>query len=292
MVRNWSGRAEKRQAPANAASPDMQRSNKKRMSTGDLQLFRRSKCRSKDEEEGEDTRAVPPKYYSFPGKMLLHGGVSSTASLQLQNENWDEDVNISSTSAPSKSPRDRPSTLLTFAASWKLSKHEPCFSMTRNAIDAGCSNRSQPLPLKPSLKSDSTPRSGVAKHVHFSFRDEEMRYEVTKDEIKNSWLDIDVTEAIELMGNKSNDLILVHGLMVSFGPSGRSTSSDIDICKDVKEYMVRIQHRTLINEILGQREILRESVFEEQARQKREGVVDAEENSPSGEWSSRRVAGG
>eukprot|EP00986_Skeletonema_menzelii_P001037 scaffold282_cov129-Skeletonema_menzelii.AAC.9 len=227
LVRNWSGRAEKRQAPANAASPDMQRSNKKRMSTGP-----RTRKRAKIQE-------LFLQNTIFPGKMLLHGGVSSTASLQLQNENWDEDVNISSTSAPSKSPRDRPSTLLTFAASWKLSKHEPCFSMTRNAIDAGCSNRSQPLPLKPSLKSDSTPRSGVAKHVHFSFRDEEMRYEVTKakDEIKNSWLDIDVTEAIELMGNKSNDLILVHGL-ISFGPSGRSTSSDIDICKDVKEYMV------------------------------------------------------
>ena len=66
--------------------------------------------------------------------------------------------------------------------------------------------------------------------------------------------------AIEANGYKSNDLI------VSFGPKGRSTSADIDICKDVKEYMVRIQQRRLINEILGQREILRKSVFEEQVR--------------------------
>ena len=260
LVRNWSSRAKDR-APANtnttrsSSRNNMQGAKKKRISsTGDLRLFRRSKCRSKDdEEEGGDTKAKVSRYSSFPGKIPSQ----SQPAASLQNENWD-DEDLSTSSAP-------------IATSWKLSKHEPCFSITRNT--KANHPKSQSLPLKPSLKSGSTSTSEVTKHVRFSRMDEEIRYVATKDDIKKSWLDIDVTKAIEANGykSKSNDLV------VSFGPTGRSTLADIDIYKGVKEYMVRIQQRRLINEILGQREILRESVFEEQARQKREGIVDAEE---------------
>jgi hypothetical protein len=41
--------------------------------------------------------------------------------------------------------------------------------------------------------------------------------------------------------------------------------------------MVRIQQSRRINEMLGQRTNLRQSVLEEQVRHKGEGVVDAEE---------------
>ena len=117
----------------------------------------------------------------------------------------------------------------------------------------------------------SKTRSKVAKHVQFTFKDNEISYEVTKDDIKNSWLDIDVSRAIEATENESHDMI------VSFGPTGRFTASDMDACKNGKGYMVRIQKSRLINEMLGQRTNLRQSVLEEQAHQKREGAVDAEE---------------
>ncbi len=132
-----------------------------------------------------------------------------------------------------------------------------------------------PLPRKTALKSSLfsvvTPRSKAVKHVKFTFKDNQISYEVTKDDIKNSWLDIDVSRAIEAAENESRDMI------VSFGPTGRFTVSDMDACKNGKGYMVRIQKSRLINEMLGQRTNLRQSVLEEQAHQKREGVVDAEE---------------
>jgi len=152
-------------------------------------------------------------------------------------------------------------------------------SVSGHISDDSGSDRVQSLPmprkaaLKSSLFSDVTPRSKVAKHVQFTFKDHEIRYEVTKDDIKKSWLDIDVSRAIEATENESHD----NDMMVSFGPTGRFTTSDMDVCKDGKEYMVRIQKSRLINEMLGQRTNLRQSVLEEQAHQKREGVVDAEE---------------
>jgi hypothetical protein len=75
---------------------------------------------------------------------------------------------------------------------------------------------------------------------------------------------IDVSRAIEATEeNESHDMI------VSFGPTGRFTASDMDACKNGKGYMVRIQKSRLINEMLGQRTNLRQSVLEEHAHQKR-----------------------
>ena len=82
-----------------------------------------------------------------------------------------------------------------------------------------------------------------------------MRYEVTKDDIKNSWLDQDLSRAVEALGNERHDMI------VSFGSTERFTSSDVNTSKNVKGCMVRIQRRRLINEMLGQRKILRRSVL-------------------------------
>ena len=271
---NWSGRT-KHRAPTITT---MQGPPNKR-NAGDLRLrLLRSKRRGSwsEGEMVEGARSVShlPKATSFSGELCtaLPSHRLRQASLQsvtsLQNENWDEDVRASSASTPM------------IAASYKLSKNEQSIIMCNinddDDVDVDvCSNSSNSLqlPLKPSLKSDATPRSNVAKHVYFSFTDKEIRYEVTNDDIKNSWLDIDVSKAVEAIGNESHDVI------VSFGPTarGRFTSSDVDTCKNTKVCMVRIQRHRLINEMLGQRKILRESVFEEQARQKRKGIVDAEE---------------
>ncbi len=266
QVRKWSDRRTKHRTPAitTTQGPSTMRS-------GDRPL-RRSKRGSRS--EGELSRAARsvssrlPKATSFTGKFCSALSshrlkrVSSQSSASLQNENWDEDLSASSVSAP-------------LPASYKLSKIEQSVMFDSNYGVGPCSNSSTSvhLPLKPSLKSDATPRSKVAnKHVHFTSIDKEMRYEVSKDDIKNSWLDIDLSRAVEALGNERRDVI------VSFGPTGRFTSSDVDIsCKNMKVCMVRIQRRRLINEMLGQRKILRRSVFEEQARQKRTGIVDAEE---------------
>lgn len=122
-------------------------------------------------------------------------------------------------------------------------------------------------PLKSSLVSGATPKSMVSKRVNFSFADTEINYSVFEEDIRNSWLDIDVSSAIEAAENESS------GMIVIFGPY--LAASAVDMCRNGKGYMVRIQKSRLINEILGQRTRLRQAVFEEQARQKREGVVDA-----------------
>ncbi len=267
QVRNWSGRT-KHRAPA---IKTMQGPTNKR-SAGDLRLrLLRSKRETWPEVEmgeGANARSAfhQPKATSFTGEFCTALSshrlrrASSQTGTSLQNENWGEDVRASSASAP-------------IAAWYKLSKKNDQSMMFINDDVDGRSNSSNSLqlPLKPSLKSDATPRSNVAKHVHFTLRDKEIRYEVTKDDIKNSWHDIDVSKAVEAIGNERHDVF------VSFGPTGRCTSSDVDTCKNTKVCMVRIQQHRLINEMLGQRKILRESVFEEQARQKRMGIVDAEE---------------
>ncbi len=271
QVRKWSGRT-KHRAPAITTMQGQGPPNKR--SVGDLRLrLHRSKHRGSwsEGETGEGARSVSrhhqPKATSFSDSLCtaLSSHRLRRASLQsvtsLQNENWDEDVRASSASAP-------------IAAWYKLSKkNEQSMMFNINDYVDGRSNSSNSLqlPLKSSLKSDATPRSNVAKHVHFTFTDKEIRYEVTKDDIKNSWLDTDVSKAVEAIGNER------HGVFVSVGPTGRFTSSDVDTCKNTKVCMVRIQQHRLINEMLGQRKILRESVFEEQARQKRMGIVDAEE---------------
>eukprot|EP00986_Skeletonema_menzelii_P019348 scaffold27725_cov148-Skeletonema_menzelii.AAC.1 len=182
------------------------------------------------------------------------------------NEIWD-DAHISS------SVSERAA-----SSSCKLVKHFRCRSINFN--DNKSSNCSQSFhrpadrkaPPNPSLSlaSDTTAISKAGKHVHFSSIDNEISYEVTKDDIKSSWFDIDVSSSIESAQNEKQDMT------VSFGPTGRFTLSDMDLCKNGKEYMLRIEQRRLINEILGQRTILRQSVLAEQARQKREGVVDPE----------------
>lgn len=193
----------------------------------------------------------------------LFARASSNPTGSLENETWEDTFTTSS--VPKRS------------ASYMLLENAKSRSIHINNIRSpDCSQslprpRDKKAPLKPSLVSDATTRSKVAKHVQFTCKNNDLNYEVTKDEIKDSWLDIDVSRSIESTKNELDDMVL------SFGPTGRCTSSDVDLCKNGKEYMVRIQQRRLINEMLGQRANLRRSVLEEQARQKREGVVDAEE---------------
>ena len=122
--------------------------------------------------------------------------------------------------------------------------------------------------LKSSLKSTDNLVVKQNKHVQFACSDEELTYEETNDDSKNSWLNIDISNVIEAIENEGRDMI------VSFGPTGRSTPEDLDLFNNHKACMVRIQKRRLINEMLGQRNLSRQSVLEEQARQKAEGTVD------------------
>lgn len=237
-------------------------------STGDLRLSRcslRSKFRSSFKEEEEDDVEQPA---TSAGHLIVTplARAPSTSNPTLKNETWDEAVTTSS--APKR------------AASFKLMKHAWRRSVISN--DDRSSDCSQSLPgpedkisrLKPALVSDTdtTARSKAkaVKHVHFADMDIGISYEVTDDDIKNSWLDIDVSSALESTMDRTQHMV------VSFGPTGRYTSSNIDLCKNGKDYMVLIQQPRLINEMLGQRTNLRRSVLTEQARQKREGVVDAQ----------------
>ena len=254
LLRRNSGRRTKHQATG------------KTKSTGDLRLPRynlRSKLRSSfQDEDGNAIKAI--KSTGRVGTPLF-ARTSSNPTGSFENETWDEAVTTSS--VPKR------------AASYNLFKHAQSRSVHMNDIRIRTSDCSQSLPtrtdkkepLKPSLVSDTATRSKVVKHVQFTYTNNDITYEVTEDDIKNSWLDIDVSRSIE---STKNDF---HDMVVSFGPTGRFTPSDVDLCNNGKEYMVRIQQRRLINEMLGQRANLRRSVLEEQARQKRESVVNAEE---------------
>jgi hypothetical protein len=91
--------------------------------------------------------------------------------------------------------------------------------------------------IKPSIISDSTPRSKIAKHVHFTSKDNEIIYEVTKDDIKNSWLDINISRVLDATKNESDDTIVIFG-------SGRLTASNIDAaCKNGKGYTTEQDHQ-------------------------------------------------
>ena len=270
-VRINSGRRAKHQAPA-GQSPAMHGPSGRTSSAGDLRLIRsnrrsRSSMQEGEEEAEEETRAICPRITRSNGNFrtaLYAQALQSQPTASLKNETWDD---VATTS----SARNR------------AVKHVQ--SRSGHISDENGSDRSQfllrplptprQIPLKPSLVSFSTTksRSKVATHVHFTFTDNEIchSYEVTKNDISNSWLDIDVSSAIEAIESESRNTI------VSFGPTGRFTASDTDVCKNGKGYMVLIQQPRLIAEMLGQRTNLRHSVLEEQARQKREGVVDIEE---------------
>ena len=227
-----------------------------------------------EEEAEEEARAICPRITRSTGNFrtaLYAQALQSQPTASLKNETWDEAVTIFLD--PNR------------AAPYKLTMPKHVQSRSGHISDENGSDRSQfllrplptprQMPLKPSLVSFSTTksRSKVATHVHFTSTDNEIchSYEVTKNDISNSWLGIDVSSAIEAIESESRNTI------VSFGPTGRFTASDTDVCKNGKGYMVLIQQRRLIAEMLGQRTNLRHSVLEEQARQKREGVVDIEE---------------
>ena len=185
------------------------------------------------------------------------------------NETWDDAAHTTS----SFSERAASScNLVTHAqhrsVNFKDNKSSDCSEILHRPKD-----RKVPKPSPSSGASDTTTRSNAkaGKHVHFSFAcSSEISYEVTSDYIKNSWLDIDVSSSIESAMDENQDMI------VSFGPTGRFTMLDMDLCKNGNSYMVLIQQNRLVNEMLGQRTNHRRSVLEEQARQKREGVVDTE----------------
>ena len=172
----------------------------------------------------------------------------------LKNETWDE---ITSSYPITNAPP-------TFEFGNKTQSQQVSDQSSENS---GSSDRSRiKAPLKPSLVSDTTPRSMVSKHVNFPDMEAEIRkYASPDDDIKNTWLDIDVSGAILSARN--------HGMTVCLGSSTTKAAEDL-MCKDGKGYMVRIQKARLAKEMLGQRAMLRKAVFEEQARQKQEGILD------------------
>jgi len=95
--------------------------------------------------------------------------VGTSRNKQIQEEDEEEARAVSYSSVPNRA-----------AASYKLAKHIQ--SVTGGiSDDSGSDRRRQSLPIpsettalnKPSLISDDTPRSKVAKHVHFTFKDNE-----------------------------------------------------------------------------------------------------------------------
>ncbi len=213
LVRKLSGRRAKHRAP---------------VITSVVGTSRNKQIQEEDEEEARAVSSRITRSRSTAGnfcRSLYARAASSQSTASLKNETWDEVATTSS--VPNRA-----------AASYKLAKHIQ--SVTGGiSDDSGSDRRRQSLPIpsettalnKPSLISDDTPRSKVAKHVQFTFKDNEISYEVTKGDIKNSWLDIDVSRAKEASENESHDII------VSFGPTGRFTASDTDACKHGKGYM-------------------------------------------------------
>ena len=212
----------------------------KTLSTGDLSRSSRYNLRSKSRSSFKEEEALNPagSANEIWDDACISLSVSEGAPCMLVKHSWRRSVNFNDDN-----------------------KSSDCSQSFHRPTD-------RKVPPKPT----TTVTFKAGKHVHFSSSDHEISYEVTKDDIKNSWLDIDVLRSIESAKNEKQDMT------VSFGPTGRFSFSlsDMDLCKNGKEYMVRIQQRRLINEMLGQRTILRRSVLEEQARQKRERVVDAE----------------
>ena len=118
----------------------------------------------------------------------------------------------------------------------------------------------------------ATVKSKVVRRVQFSCKDNVRNdYEVTEDDIKNSWLDIDVSRHIEAINNENRDVVL------SFGPARYFTSTqNMDAYRDGKAYMATITQQRLMNEMLRQRTKRIQSVLEEQVRQRSESVSDPE----------------
>ena len=132
-----------------------------------------------------------------------------------------------------------------------------------------CDGETEPLMVTP-----TTPKIMAGSiHVSFSLKNKEIKYEVNKDDIANSWLDMDVSSALEASQNQARK----YGMSLCFGPDGTSTAPDASIVKSGKTFMVRIQKPTLINEMHGQRVKQRQAVIEEQASQRRNGKFDIEE---------------
>ena len=235
-------------------------------STGDLRQPRynlRSRirtCLKEGEEDGFGRAARSTGNFCTP----LTRAPSNPTRSSLRNETWDEAVTTSS------GPKS--------AASFQPLDHAQRRGVNLNENRSSDCSKSLPRPkdknvrLKPAIVLDPAARSKAKsiKHVHFADRDNEISYEVTKDDIKNSWLDVDVSSALESTIDRNQDMT------VSFGPTGRFTLLDMDLCKNGKDYMVLMQQNRLVNEMLGQRNEYRRAVLEEQARQKREGVVDPE----------------
>jgi hypothetical protein len=160
------------------------------------------------------------------------------------------------------------------AMAWKQVQLQPLNDSISTSAERSGAERSHSSHRRrgntPLILDDATRHSVVAKYVKFSANDTEINYSVSEDDIKNSWLDIDVSSAIKAIEKNER-----HDMIVSFGLS--ITAPSIDAYKNGKAYMVRIQKPRLIYEILGQRTRQRQAVLEEQVRQNREGVIDTEQ---------------
>ena len=168
LVRKLSGRQSKHRAP---------------VITSVVGTSRNKQIQEEDEEHARAVSSRITRSRSTAGnfcRSLYARAASSQSTASLKNETWDEVATTSS--VPNRA-----------AASYKLAKHIQ--SVTGGiSDDSGSDRRRQSLPIpsettalnKPSLISDDTPRSKVAKHVHFTFKDnEEISYEVSNDDIPN-----------------------------------------------------------------------------------------------------------
>ena len=234
-------------------------------STGDLRQSRYNRsrirtCLKEGEEDGFGRAARSTGNFCIP----LTRAPSNPTCSSLRNETWDEAVTTSS--GPKRAASFQP---LEHAQRRGVNLNENRSSDCTQSLSR---HKDKNVQLKPALVLHPAARSNAKaiKHVHFADREHVIRYEVTKDDIKNSWLDVDVSSALESTIDRNQDMT------VSFGPAGRFTLLDMDLCKNGKDYMVLMQQKRLVNEMLGQRTNHRRAVLAEQARQKFEGVVDLE----------------
>lgn len=187
------------------------------------------------------------------------------------NETWDDAYTTSSVSERAASSCELVTHARHRSVNFKDNKSSDCSEILHRPKDRNVPPKPSPSSGASDTTTSTRSKAKAGKHVHVPFAcSNEISYEVTSDDIKNSWLDIDVSSSIESTMDENQDMT------VSFGPTGRFTMLDMDLCKNGKSYMVLIQQNRLVNEMLGQRTNHRRSVLAEQARQKREGAVDTE----------------
>ena len=110
-------------------------------------------------------------------------------------------------------------------------------------------------------KSSLTPLPPRTKHVHFFNEDDLIEYEVTSQDMRNSWSTRNIPRTLENLDRMSYH----RGLKVSYPKSVHQG----------KECIIRMEPTHVIDELLKLRGKHREAVLKEQASQVSSGKVDA-----------------